>query len=230
MLPQLAQGEANKIFVILRGDVTALSNLTGRLAGAAAAEVGRRAAAAPVSSDEYAAEHTTPEESYLRAARGAPSGRSPRRRCSAGRWWGGCSSSSCGRCNRSWSSRSGRTPATARAVDGARAAAAGADHHARGGPGACRVRPPASSSATGASRCARSDALETIASLDGPLDLVFVDANKDGYVDYYEAVLPKLAHRGSSSPTTRSGWTWTGSRSSTSTSPATSGPCRWSSA
>ncbi len=40
------------------------------------------------------------------------------------------------------------------------------------------------------------DALRTIASLDGPFDLVFVDADKDGYVDYYEAVLPKLAPRG----------------------------------
>ena len=26
--------------------------------------------------------------------------------------------------------------------------------------------------------------------------MVFIDANKDGYVDYYEAVLPKLAPRG----------------------------------
>jgi caffeoyl-CoA O-methyltransferase len=40
------------------------------------------------------------------------------------------------------------------------------------------------------------DALESIATLDGPFDLVFIDANKDGYVDYYEAVLPKLAPRG----------------------------------
>jgi caffeoyl-CoA O-methyltransferase len=40
------------------------------------------------------------------------------------------------------------------------------------------------------------DALDTIASLDGPFDMVFIDANKDGYVDYYEAVLPKLAPRG----------------------------------
>jgi caffeoyl-CoA O-methyltransferase len=40
------------------------------------------------------------------------------------------------------------------------------------------------------------DALATIDSLDGPFDLVFIDANKDGYVDYYEAVLPKLAPRG----------------------------------
>jgi len=40
------------------------------------------------------------------------------------------------------------------------------------------------------------DALETIGALDGPFDLVFIDANKDGYVDYYEAVLPKLAPHG----------------------------------
>ncbi|HEX8206217.1 MAG TPA: O-methyltransferase [Solirubrobacteraceae bacterium] len=40
------------------------------------------------------------------------------------------------------------------------------------------------------------DALQSIASLDGPFDMVFIDANKDGYVDYYEAVLPKLAPRG----------------------------------
>ena len=40
------------------------------------------------------------------------------------------------------------------------------------------------------------DAMEAIESLDGPFDLVFIDANKDGYVDYYEAVLPKLAPDG----------------------------------
>src|SRR3954466_11666087 len=39
-------------------------------------------------------------------------------------------------------------------------------------------------------------ALETLTFLDGPFDLVFIDANKDGYVDYYEAVLPKLSDRG----------------------------------
>jgi caffeoyl-CoA O-methyltransferase len=38
--------------------------------------------------------------------------------------------------------------------------------------------------------------LETIAGLDGPFDFVFIDADKDGYVDYYEAVLPKLADGG----------------------------------
>jgi predicted O-methyltransferase YrrM len=39
-------------------------------------------------------------------------------------------------------------------------------------------------------------AQETIARLDGPYDLVFVDADKTGYDAYYEAVLPKLAPRG----------------------------------
>ena len=39
-------------------------------------------------------------------------------------------------------------------------------------------------------------ALETIAQLDGPFDLVFVDADKTGYSDYVDAVLPKLSPRG----------------------------------
>jgi caffeoyl-CoA O-methyltransferase len=39
-------------------------------------------------------------------------------------------------------------------------------------------------------------AIETLATLDGPFDLVFIDADKTGYVDYYEAVLPKLAPHG----------------------------------
>ena len=39
-------------------------------------------------------------------------------------------------------------------------------------------------------------ALETVRGLDGPFDLVFVDADKEGYLDYYEAALPLLADGG----------------------------------
>jgi caffeoyl-CoA O-methyltransferase len=39
-------------------------------------------------------------------------------------------------------------------------------------------------------------AVETLATLEGPFDLAFIDADKGGYVDYYEAVLPKLAPGG----------------------------------
>ena len=42
----------------------------------------------------------------------------------------------------------------------------------------------------------RGPALSTIAALAGPFDLVFVDADKAGYLGYYEAVLPKLSERG----------------------------------
>ncbi len=39
-------------------------------------------------------------------------------------------------------------------------------------------------------------ALDTLAALEGPIDLVFIDADKTNYLNYYEAVLPKLAERG----------------------------------
>jgi caffeoyl-CoA O-methyltransferase len=39
-------------------------------------------------------------------------------------------------------------------------------------------------------------ALDTINSLEGPFDLVFIDADKPGYAAYYEAVLPRLAPNG----------------------------------
>ena len=39
-------------------------------------------------------------------------------------------------------------------------------------------------------------AIDTIATLEGPFDLVFIDADKAAYGDYFEAVLPKLAPRG----------------------------------
>jgi caffeoyl-CoA O-methyltransferase len=37
---------------------------------------------------------------------------------------------------------------------------------------------------------------ELLAELEGPFDLVFIDADKDGYIDYYEAALPLLADGG----------------------------------
>jgi len=39
-------------------------------------------------------------------------------------------------------------------------------------------------------------AIETIERLEGEFDLVFIDADKPGYIGYYEAVLPRLSERG----------------------------------
>lgn len=39
-------------------------------------------------------------------------------------------------------------------------------------------------------------AMNTLRELTGPFDLVFIDADKTGYSDYYQAVLPKLSKRG----------------------------------
>ena len=39
-------------------------------------------------------------------------------------------------------------------------------------------------------------ALETVDALEGPIDFVFIDADKDGYPGYYDAVVPKLSPRG----------------------------------
>ena len=38
--------------------------------------------------------------------------------------------------------------------------------------------------------------LETLEGLDGPFDLIFIDADKENYLNYYDAVLPKLAPDG----------------------------------
>jgi len=37
---------------------------------------------------------------------------------------------------------------------------------------------------------------DTLASIDGPVDFAFIDADKTGYAAYYEALLPKLAPHG----------------------------------
>jgi caffeoyl-CoA O-methyltransferase len=39
-------------------------------------------------------------------------------------------------------------------------------------------------------------ALETLKTLGGPLDFVFIDADKENYLAYYEAVLPLLRQGG----------------------------------
>jgi len=39
-------------------------------------------------------------------------------------------------------------------------------------------------------------ALDTVAALDGEFELIFIDADKDNYVNYYEATLPLLAATG----------------------------------
>jgi caffeoyl-CoA O-methyltransferase len=39
-------------------------------------------------------------------------------------------------------------------------------------------------------------ALDLLDAIDGPFDLVFIDADKENYLPYYEAVLPKLADDG----------------------------------
>jgi predicted O-methyltransferase YrrM len=42
----------------------------------------------------------------------------------------------------------------------------------------------------------RGPALESLAALDGPYDLVFIDADKTGYPEYFEAALAKLSDHG----------------------------------
>jgi caffeoyl-CoA O-methyltransferase len=45
-------------------------------------------------------------------------------------------------------------------------------------------------------RLIEGDARESLAAIDGPFDLVWIDAWKHDYPEYYEAVLPKLADHG----------------------------------
>ena len=47
---------------------------------------------------------------------------------------------------------------------------------------------------------------QTVSRLKGPIDLAFIDADKPGYPDYYEALVPKLSERGLIWRTPRDGW------------------------
>ncbi len=42
----------------------------------------------------------------------------------------------------------------------------------------------------------RGPALATLQAIEGPIDLAFIDADKAGYLGYYEEILPKLSERG----------------------------------
>ena len=149
-----------------------------------------------MSFDEYAVEQTTPEEPYLRALREETFEKLDTPQMLSGPVVGRLLEFLvCVAASRSSSSRSARTRgysalSMARALPpGGRIITLEADperaafarrHIERHGRIAVR----------------EGDAMESIAALDGPFDMVFIDANKDGYVDYYEAVLPKLAPRG----------------------------------
>ncbi|MCP4867228.1 MAG: methyltransferase [Proteobacteria bacterium] len=39
-------------------------------------------------------------------------------------------------------------------------------------------------------------AIESLEAIDGPIDFVFIDADKEGYIGYWEALLPKMAPGG----------------------------------
>ena len=148
---------------------------------------------------DYAEEVTSPHEPWLAALseethRTLGSGddaHRPRRR-------DGCSSCSCGRRSRNACSRSARSAATRRSrwprashadghidtleLDPKRAAVA--QSHIDRSPWAHQIT------------IHIGPAGESIAALPGSFDFVFMDADKTGYIDYYEAVLPRLTERG----------------------------------
>jgi regulator of protease activity HflC (stomatin/prohibitin superfamily)/predicted O-methyltransferase YrrM len=188
MLPQLAQGDANKIWVIPSEFSQALGGL--------AAELVERAPAAAVSEspEDLAARFTTPPDHYLAEIAEATEAEFGGRMLSGG---------VIGRLLETlvylaqpklvlevgtFTGYSALAMARALPPDGrvitleadpkhAAFARRRLDRHGR-----IAIR--------------EGDALESIAQLDGPFDLVFLDAAKSAYVDHYEAVLPKLAPRG----------------------------------
>ena len=207
MLPKLAQGDANKIFVIPSEFSQALGNAAGALAGAVRPPAARAATAAaarvssfivPEAVEAYAAAHTTAPAPFLQAfaeetraklespqmLTGEIEGRfleflvflaQPRLVLEIGTYSG-----------YSALSMAQALPEGGRIVscelDPERVAFA--ERHIADAGMADRIE------------IRQGAALETIGGLDGPFDLVFIDADKEGYLDYYEAVLPKLSERG----------------------------------
>ena len=202
MLPKLAQGDANKIFVIPSEFSQALGNIGGALAGAVKPpppppRPPDRVSAfiVPEAVEAYAAAHTTAPAPFLQALAeetratlespqmltGEIEGRfleflvflaQPRLVLEIGTYSG-----------YSALSMAQALPDGGRIVtcelDPERVAFA--ERHIDGAGFADRIE------------VRQGPALETIAGLDGPFDLVFIDADKAGYHDYYEAVLPKLS-------------------------------------
>ena len=124
--------------------------------------------------------------------------RCPTPRCSAGRPSGACSRRSCSRSTRGSCSRSARTPATRRSrwPPGSRPAGRVVSCEIDEGHAEFARRHIAASPYADRVEVLVGPALDSVAGLPGPFDLVFIDADKEGYPAYYEAVLPKLAPRG----------------------------------
>ena len=153
----------------------------------------------PEEIEQYAEEHTTPPTDAARRAGGGDAARrSTRRRCSPARSRAASSSCSCTRRERAGCSSSGRSPATRRSR-WRRASPAGGDidtceveREARLGSAALhRAGGP-----VGPDHHPHGAGLDTIEALGGEWDLVFIDADKPNYLNYYEAVVPRLTERG----------------------------------
>ena len=119
------------------------------------------------------------------------------------------------------------------ALDGRRAARGRAHRRLRDRPGARGVRAALLRplAARLQDHAPRRPGTRHARALEGAFDFVFIDADKEGYVDYYEAVLPRLAERGL---IVADNTLWSGRvvderapiARSTSTSPPIRAPCR----